>query len=84
VACSAAPCGTVLPTATASGVATTYTAPTTPPAGDLMVTITATSVANTSVSNSAIVTVPAIRQTPISSSQLPSATIRPIRASLGH
>ena len=60
VSCSPMPCGTVSPTATASGVATTYTAPTTPPAGDLSVTITASSVFDTSVSNSAIVTVPAI------------------------
>ena len=60
VSCSAAPCGTVSPTATASGAATTYTAPTTPPAGNLTVTLTATSVTNTSASGSAIVTVPAI------------------------
>ncbi len=58
VSCSPAPCGTVSPTATASGVATTYTAPATPPAGDLSVLITATSVANTAVSNSASITVP--------------------------
>jgi dienelactone hydrolase len=59
VSCSAATCGSVLPTATASGVATTYTAPTTPPAADLTVTITATSVANTAASASATVTLPA-------------------------
>jgi len=58
VACGAAQCGTISPVATASGVATTYTAPTMFPAGDLAVTITATSVVNTSASNSAAVTVP--------------------------
>jgi dienelactone hydrolase len=58
VSCSPGPCGSVSPTATASGVATTYTAPPTFPAGDLPVTITATSAANMSVSNSVIVTVP--------------------------
>lgn len=62
VSCSPAPCGTVAPTATASGAATTYTAPTTPPSGGLTVTIAATSVADTSKSASATitVTVPAI------------------------
>ena len=60
MSCSAAPCGTVSPSATASGVATTYTAPSTPPSADLMVTITATSVTNTSASAFAFVTVPAI------------------------
>lgn len=48
VSCSAAQCGGVNPTSTASGAATTYTAPSAPPAGGLMVTITATSVADTS------------------------------------
>src|SRR4029077_20773499 len=43
VSCSAASCGTVSPSATASGIATTYTAPTTPPTSTLSVTITATS-----------------------------------------
>jgi dienelactone hydrolase len=58
VSCSPGPCGSVSPTATASGVATTYSTPTTFPAGDLAVTITATSAANMSVSNSVTVTVP--------------------------
>jgi dienelactone hydrolase len=57
VSCSPAPCGSPSPTTTASGMATTYTAPTTPPASDLAVTITATSLANASVSNFATVTV---------------------------
>lgn len=60
VSCSAASCGTVSSTTTASGLAITYTAPTTPPANDLKVTITATSVSNTSASAFATVHVPAI------------------------
>src|ERR1700751_3514568 len=47
VSCAAAPCGSVSPSATASGVSTTYTAPASAPASDLTVTISATSVANT-------------------------------------
>jgi hypothetical protein len=46
VSCSPAPCGNISPTTTASGAATTYTAPPTPPPSDLQVTITATSVAD--------------------------------------
>ena len=60
VTCAKAPCGTVSPSATASGVATTYRAPTTPPASNLNVLLTATSVTNTSATGSANVTVPAI------------------------
>lgn len=60
VSCSAPPCGMVSPSATASGVPTTYTAPTAPPASNLTVTITAASVTNTSASASASVTVPAV------------------------
>jgi dienelactone hydrolase/ribosomal protein L18E len=60
VTCSPAPCGSVSPTATASGVATTYTAPPTPPASDLQVTITATSVADPVASASVTITVAAI------------------------
>src|SRR4029077_9521455 len=37
VTCSTALCGTVAPTATASGAATTYTAPTNPPSAGLTV-----------------------------------------------
>jgi predicted dienelactone hydrolase len=57
VSCSAASCGSVSPTMTASGAATTYTAPTTPFAGGLGVTLTATSVANTTASAQAFITV---------------------------
>jgi predicted dienelactone hydrolase len=57
VSCSATQCGSVSPT---SGVATTYTAPGTPPASDLTVTVKATSVADTSKSASATIIVSAI------------------------
>jgi dienelactone hydrolase len=60
VSCDPAPCGTVSPTATLNGIATTYTAPATPPASDLAVTITATSVFNTGASNFASVIVHAV------------------------
>lgn len=51
--CSPAPCGKVSPASTASGQATTYTAPSVAENGDLAVKIIATSVADPSVSNSA-------------------------------
>ena len=57
VTCSTAPCGTVFPAATGGGVPTTYTAPVAPPAGGMMVTITATSVADNSKSASGSITV---------------------------
>jgi hypothetical protein len=41
VSCASAPCGTVSPSPTKSGVATTYTAPA-PPVSDTQVTVTAT------------------------------------------
>jgi dienelactone hydrolase len=60
VSCSPGPCGNVSPTATPSGVATTYSAPATPPSADLPVTITAVSVAKPIVSASVVITVLAI------------------------
>ena len=60
VSCSPAPCGAVAPTASASGAPVTYTAPPTAPPNDLPVTLTATSVFNTEVTGSALITVPAI------------------------
>jgi dienelactone hydrolase len=59
VSCPSAPCGTVSPTATASGVPTTFTSPT-QPAGDLVITITAISASTTAASASARVTITAI------------------------
>lgn len=59
LSCPTGSCGTVSPTSTASGVATTYTAPA-PPATDLHVTINATSVADSRALGWATVTVPAI------------------------
>src|SRR5690242_13371020 len=46
VSCAAASCGAVSPTATASGAATTYTAPATLPTGGATITITATAIAD--------------------------------------
>jgi len=57
---SAAVCGSVSPASTASGLPTTYAAPSTPPAGNLEVALTATSVANTAASAQAFVTIPGI------------------------
>ena len=60
VSCGASQCGTVFPTATASGVATTYTAPSAPPASDVTITVKATSVADGSKSGSSTITFSAI------------------------
>jgi pimeloyl-ACP methyl ester carboxylesterase len=57
LSCPAAPCGIVSPTATANGSPTTYTAPPAPRASNLVVTLTATSLSNTAVAASSIVTV---------------------------
>jgi hypothetical protein len=58
VSCSVAPCGSVSPTMTASGGSTTYTPPSTPPAGNLTVTLTAASVTNSAATGTAAITVP--------------------------
>jgi hypothetical protein len=72
VTCAATACGSVSPTTTASGAPTTYTAPAIPPAGDLTVTITATSAAGGSTAVSANFKVPGItvNVTPPSASSL--------------
>src|SRR4029077_7131676 len=57
VSCAIAACGSVSPTTTASGVATTYTAPSTPPAGNSTVTIAAASVTNSAATGSTTVTI---------------------------
>lgn len=59
VSCSAPACGTASPTTTASGAATTYTAPASAPASNLAVTLTATSISDGAQSSSATITVPA-------------------------
>lgn len=64
-ACSSEPCGNVSPSSTASGVATTYTAPPQLP-DDLTVTIQANSSSDSRKSASATVTVPSIRVSAIS------------------
>src|SRR5260221_1308181 len=60
VTCSAAQCGSISPTATASGAAATYTAPIAAPTSDLTVTITVSSVADSTKKGTITVTVPAI------------------------
>jgi len=75
VTCDPGPCGTVSPSATASGAVTTYTAPPTPPASDLAVTITATAVFNTSASNFANVIVHAVTASVTPASALLPANI---------
>ncbi len=77
VSCSATDCGTVMPTSTASGTATTYTAPNAPPPTDLTVTLIATSVTDTTKSTSVAVTVRAIVVNAIS----PPSGIIPVNAS---
>ena len=57
VSCSATPCGSVSPPTTTSGVAATYTSPTTSLTSNLMVKITATAVSSGSAAASATVTV---------------------------
>jgi hypothetical protein len=57
VSCAVLACGSISPTPTPSGVATTYTAPSTPPAGNLIVTITAASMTNPGATGSTTVTV---------------------------
>src|SRR5437868_6696884 len=59
VSCRAPACGAISPTSTASGASTTYTAPT-PPAADLPVILTATSVSDSTKFGSASLTVQAI------------------------
>src|ERR1700758_3869384 len=49
-------CGTISPTSTTSGTATTYSAPATPPSLGGALTVTATSAADTTISASATVT----------------------------
>lgn len=60
VTCPQTACGGVSLAQTASGAATTYTAPDAPPAGDLQVSLTATSVIDSAVVASATITVPGI------------------------
>jgi len=60
VSCPQAACGSVSLAQSASGAATTYTAPSAPPAGNLAVALTATSVTDSAVVASATITVPGI------------------------
>jgi len=85
VSCSSAPCGKVLPISTASGIATTYTAPP-QPESDLTVTITATSVADPTKSYSCTATIPAISVSPVSpkSALLPLNTTQQFSATVNY
>ena len=65
IGCTGVACGVVAPASSASGVAVTYTAPTAVPS-PAMVTLKATSVADTSKSASATITVTAAATPPIS------------------
>ena len=58
--CNVSQCGSVAPGSSLTGQAVNYNAPTSPPASDLTVTVTATSVASPSAANSVIITVPAV------------------------
>ena len=66
-------CGTISPTSTTSGTATTYTAPATPPAQGGTLTLTATSAADTTKSASATISI----------SQNVSISVSPSTASVG-
>jgi pimeloyl-ACP methyl ester carboxylesterase len=73
--CGVAQCGSISPTSTASGAPITYTAPSTPPASDLAVTIVATSVSDPSQQGSITITVLAITV-----SLTPTSAIIPVNA----
>ena len=60
VSCPTAPCGTVSPASTPSGVPTTYTAPAVPPASNVIVAVVAASAKDPTKTASAKVTFPAI------------------------
>ena len=85
VSCATAPCGTVSPTATASGATTTYTAPATRPPADLAVSITAASVSNTAVTAATKVTVAggmAITIIPGDNTSVPGGTSKQFTATI--
>jgi len=73
VTCPIAPCGSVSPPTTASEVATTYTAPPSPPVDGETVTLVATSVADLTQKAGTTVTVPALLK--ISTVSLPDGTV---------
>ncbi len=75
VSCGSSSCGSFNPAATASGTATTYTAPTTVPTGST-VTVKATSVANASVSVTSIVTITSPQSVSISYTAAPPSSLQ--------
>jgi dienelactone hydrolase len=78
VSCSAVACGSVSPTATASGNAASYMAPSNAPASNLSVTLTATAVSDTTKAASATITVPsvAVSVTPSSATVPPGGMVQ--------
>jgi hypothetical protein len=73
VSCSASACGSFAPTSTASGTATTYTAPTAPPTNPATVTITATSVTDSTKAASTTITITSPAPPPIAVAFNPAA-----------
>ena len=73
VSCSASACGSFSAASTASGAATTYTAPTAPPTNPATVTITATSVTDTTKAASTTITITSPAPPPISVAFNPAA-----------
>ncbi len=83
VSCPAASCGSVSPTSTPSGTATTYTPPSPPPVGNLTVTLTAASVTNPVASASATITILGITiSISPASASVPSAGTQPFTANV--
>jgi hypothetical protein len=84
VTCAVAACGSVAPATTASGAATTYTAPAVPPAGNMMVTIAAASVTNPAATNSTTVTIIGITVSIALPSPVDSAGTEPLTAAVNN
>lgn len=74
VSCGSSSCGSFNPTATASGAATTYTAPATPPTGGT-VTVKATSGADSAVSVTSVVSITAPQAVSISYTAPPPGSL---------
>lgn len=85
VSCSASQCGTISPSSTLSGVSTTYTAPAAPPPNDMTITVKATSMADTSKSNSATITFSAVTvSTSLTSASVQAGNTLDISASVNN
>ena len=83
--CTASQCGSVSPASSLNGQAINYIAPTAPPASDLSVTVTATSLADTSATNSVSITVPAVTVTATpATADVQAGLMLPISASVNN